>query len=145
MAHYDPQNFLALLCQIFGLIVLVAAAVFASRKSTAAVMAIPGVALLLFGNVDRIQSFTITAGSVKADLREIRQNVQENREILAEIRRLAVANAKLVIRARESGSALTVVDDHPAQDDFKARVLRSCATLVLVPRRSTTLISLIGT
>jgi hypothetical protein len=94
-------------------------------------MVIPGVALLLFGNVDRIQSLTVTAGSVKADLREIRQNVEENRSILTEIRRLAVANAKLVIRARESGSAITAVDDHPDEDDFKAQVLKELRYLGL--------------
>jgi hypothetical protein len=123
MEHSNLDYSLDFLCRLLGVIALIATAAFARTNPKATWMTIPGATLLLFGNLDRVQSLTITAGAVKADLREIRQNVEQNRDILAQIKRLAVANAKLVIRSRESGGALTVVDDNPAQDDFKAQVL----------------------
>ena len=125
---------LDILCRVLGIIALAAAALFARTRPKATWMALPGATLLLFGNLDRVQTLTITAGSVKADLREIKQNVEENLDILAQIRRLAIANAKLVIRSRESGNAVTTVDDNPAQDDFKAHVLNELRSLGLSAR-----------
>jgi hypothetical protein len=122
-------------CLVAGCVCLFACAVLGLfKQNVSLVTAFSAVVLLIFGNFDRIQSFTLSPGALQATIRDVDLKIDQGKKLAAEIKRLAIVNAKMVIIANESGNALVISDPFPAQDAFKAKVLNELKAMDLSPQ-----------
>lgn len=119
---------------VSGFIFLIASASYCLiGKKSAAFACIPAVILLLFANLDRINSFKVGPSSVEAKLTE---KLSDAENILDKLKKLAVATSKALIRMRESSHALIAGDaasEFSEQDAYKASILQTLKDMDLPP------------
>jgi len=108
---------------LIGMALLVAAGIACLRgEKIAALACVPAAMILLFANLDRVDSFKVGASSIEAKLT---QKITDAQRIIDQMRHLAVNTAKSLIQLRENSNALVTSLDFPAEDAYKATVLQS--------------------
>jgi hypothetical protein len=98
-------------------------------EQRAALASIPAILLVMSANLDRIESFkaSFPSSTIEAKTRELTQTVDEAKNIIEQLRSLAVITAESLIDLRVNSNALlsSSGDEFGEQDAFKAKVLKA--------------------
>jgi hypothetical protein len=103
-------------------------------KKAAALASIPALLLVISANLDRIESFKASfPSSIEAKTREINKTVNEAKEIIEQVRSLAIITAESLIDLRVNSLHAFLVasskDELVEQDSFKAKVIQALKSM----------------
>jgi hypothetical protein len=119
------------LLMLAGMGFLVAACIACLKgKKAAALVTVPATLLILFANIDRVDSFKVGAASFEAKFKEKIENAQR---IIDQLKGLAVNTAKSLIQLRETSGGIVTENPYPAEDAYKASVIQSLRDMDISP------------
>ena len=134
------QETLKYLCLTSGLVLLILSGVGCLRnKKVAALASVPALLLMVFGSIDRIETFKASFATVSFEekTRELASTVDEAQKVLEQLRMFAVNTAKSLIQLSENSHAIVAdsVDVFAEQDAYKAQILQALKDMDISPEK----------